>query len=121
MKLTEERLVEMILEELDAMGEGAGGMRRRRGTVSPGFKGGGKYVPREKGTEEEEAKRTAKRALDLAARPTLMMIRKDIENEKKTGKPVVAQYDVEQDVYDYIKKLSRDDQDVLGRLTIKED
>jgi hypothetical protein len=28
MKLTEERLVKMILEELDAMGEGHGGMRR---------------------------------------------------------------------------------------------
>ncbi len=57
MKLTEERLVKMILEELDAMGEGHGGTGRPSGTVSPGFKGGGEYVPREKGTEEEEAKK----------------------------------------------------------------
>tara|TARA_R100000908_G_scaffold56049_1_gene31387 strand:+ start:1459 stop:1830 length:372 start_codon:yes stop_codon:yes gene_type:complete len=123
MKLTEERLVKMILEELDAMGEayrGSAGQplsraQRRAARMKRRTGGPGTMEPRKKGTEEEEAKRTAKRALDLAARPTLMMIRKDIENEKKT------QYDVERDVYNYIKKLSRDDQDVLDRLTIKED
>jgi len=72
MKLTEERLVKMILEELDTMGEGAGGTGRARGTVSPGFKGGGEYTPREKGTEEEEAKK----ALALQVNPivTLLMM-----------------------------------------------
>ena len=73
MKLTEERLVEMILEELDAMGEGAGGTRRPRGTVSPGFKGGGEYVPREKGTEEEEAKKD----LAFQVNPIVRLLKQD--------------------------------------------
>ena len=72
MKLTEERLVKMILEELDAMGEGHGGTGRPSGTISPGFKGGGEYTPPEKGTEDQEAKK----ALALQVNPivTLLMM-----------------------------------------------
>ena len=125
MKLTEERLVKMILEELDAMGEayrGPAGQplsrdQRRSARMKRRTGGPGTMETRKKGTEEEEAERTAKRKLNMDARPTLMLIRKDIEDNA----PITKTYEVEKHVYDYIKELSDDDQDVLGRLTIKED
>ena len=108
MKLTEERLVKMILEELDAMGEGAGGTRRARGTVSPGFKGGGEYTPPEKGTEEEEAKK----ALALQVNPIVTVIKRDL---------IKGSLPVEQEVYNAIQKRKDLTDDQKARVILKED
>ena len=76
MKLTEERLVKMILEELDAMGEayrGSAGQPlsrdQRRTARMKRQTGPGTAEPRKKGTEEEEAKR----ALDFQVNPIVML------------------------------------------------
>ena len=108
MKLTEERLVKMILEELDAMGEGHGGTGRPSGTISRGFRGGGKYTPPEKGTEEEEAKK----ALALQVNPIVTVIKRDL---------IKGSLPVEQEVYNAIQKRKDLTDDQKARVILKED
>ena len=108
MKLTEERLVKMILEELDTMGEGAGGTGRAKGTVSQGFIGGGEYTPPERGTEDEEAKK----GLDFQVNPIVNVIKMDL---------IKGSLPVEQEVYNAIQKRKDLTDDQKARVILKED
>jgi hypothetical protein len=105
MKLTEERLVKMILEELDAMGE----VYRAKGE-SPEEYDARKAQADSAGAKGLNTMGKSRRRNELAfkARPTLLALKADPRKTVEVGK----------DVYDYIE--SRGDVD-MTRLSIRED
>ncbi len=104
MKLTEERLVKMILEELDAMGEvfRAKGesdeeYAERKAAAQKGTKGLGRM-----GASREVNQ------MQLQARPLIMALKVNPR----------ARFIIGQDVYNYIKDLGTVD---MTRLSVRED
>ena len=116
MKLTEERLVKMILEELDAVNE----VFRAKGESDEEYAKRRKeaermkaarqqpVIPREKGTEEEEAKK----ALALQVNPIVTVIKMDL---------IKGSLPVEQEVYNAIQRRKDLTDDQKARVILKED